>query len=407
MAGVNVDNVGLTYLHILDGVTETLNNASRLRNKVTQDYEWRGSHLEHKLHTARNHAIKFMSDGSTFPVADKQDYVSMKVGRRIIGGSIQLTDPVMATASKSPEVAMDVVASETEGLMKGILKFENFFYTRDGTGAVGTVKTGTATTDLRIDDARAMWDGATYQVYDSTLATNRGNITVSRTASALDANGNAQVTLSANVPSGTTSGDKVIWDGALNIAYTGLTSLVDDSTSGTFEGVTMSSYPRWTSLVLDNSGTLRDLDPALFRQVLAGIAMKTGNEVPTSGLSCIGTPWQLANLDELYESALRLAPTDSTSGVATPSFQSSLGKVTLDTDSDAPYNKIFLVDFSQIFRGVQKKLGWRVQNGQIFLRSDTAAVWTATAIEICELYIKGRNSSGVIEDLNETKKTAY
>jgi hypothetical protein len=406
MAGVNVDNVGLTYLHILDGVTETLNNASRLRNKVTQDYEWRGSHLEHKLHTARNHAIKFMSDGSTFPVPDKQDYTSMKVGRRIIGGSIQLTDPVMATASKSPEVAMDVVASETEGLMKGILKFENFFYTRSGTGVVATVKTGTATTDLRVDDARALWDGATYQVYDSALATNYGNVTVSRTASALDANGNAQVTLTASIPNSTV-GNVLVWDGALNIAYTGLTSLIDDSTSGTFQNVTMSSFPRWTSLAMDNSGTLRDLDPALFRQLQAGILHKTGNEAPVKGLSCIGTAYQLNNMDELFESALRVAPSDTTTGMASPSFQSTVGKVTLEYDSDAPYNKIFLVDFSQIYRGVQKKLGWRVQNGQIFLRSDTAAVWTATAIEICELYIKGRNSSGVIEDLNETKKTAY
>jgi hypothetical protein len=407
MAGVNVDNVGLTYLHILDGVTETLNQASRFRNKVTQDYEWRGSHLEHKLHVARNNAIKFMNDGSTFPVANKQDYVSMKVGRRIVGGSIQLTDPVMATASKSPEVAMDVVASETEGLMKGILKFENFFYTRDGTGAVATVKTGTTGTDLRVDDARAMWDKGIYQVYDSTLATNRGNLVVSKTASALDANGNAQVTTTATVPSGTTSGDKIIWDGALNIAYTGLSALVDDAITGTFQSVTMSSYPRWTSLVLDNSGTARDLDPTLFRQLLAGILAKTGNEAPVNSLTAIGTQYQLNAMDELYESALRLAPSDKTSGTETPSFQSSVGRIDLQYDSDAPYGKIFLVDFSQIFRGVQKKLGWRVQNGQIFLRSDTAPVWTATALEICELYIKGRNSSGVIEDLTETRKTAY
>jgi hypothetical protein len=406
VAGVNVDNVGLSYLHILDGVTETLNQSSRVRNKVNQDHEWKGTHIEHKLHTARNHAVKFMSDGSTFPAADKQDYASMKVGRRIIGGSIQLTDAVMATASKSPENAMDVVASETEGLMKGILKFENFFYTRNGTGAVGTVKTGTATTDLRIDDARAMWDGATYQVYDTTLATNRGNITVSKTLSALDASGNAQVTLTANVPSGTTATDIIVWDGALNIAYSGLDLLVDDAAT-TFQNVAVGTYPRYSSLVLDNSGTARALDPTLFRQLFAGILSKTGGEAPLSNLTCLGTYYQLNNMDELYESVLRVAPDSKTGGLASASFQSSAGKVTLEADSDAPYGKLFLVDFSQVYRGVQKKLGWRVQNGQIFLRSDLAPVWTATAIEICEMYIKGRASSGKIEDLSETKKTAY
>lgn len=404
MAGVNVDNVGLTYLHILDGVTETLNQASKLRSRIRQNYEWRGSHLEHKLHTARNHAIKFMSDGSTFPVADKEDYLSTKVGRKIVGGSIQLTDAVMATASKSSEVAMDVVSSATEGLMKGILKFENFFGSRDGTGKVATVMATISSTTLKVDDARAMWDGATYQVYSSAGAL-RGNITVTRVASALDASGYAVVTLDATL-AGTVATDTVHWDGAYGIAYSGLDSLTDDSGSS-FQNVTVSSYPRWTSMVLDNGGTKRDLDPALFRQVMAGVYHKTGDDLPTSGLDCLGTAWQLANLDELYESSLRLAPDSKTSGVSTASFQSSLGKITMSPDSDAPYNKIFLTDYSQIYRGVQKKLGWRVQNGQIFLRSDTSPVWTATALEIAELYIKGRNSSGKIEDLNETVKTAY
>ena len=405
MAGVNVDNSGLTYLHILDGVTETLNQASRLRSRIRQNYEWRGSHLEHKLHTARNHAIKFMNDGSTFPVADKEDYSSMKVGRKIVGGSIQLTDAVMATASKSPEVAMDVVSSATEGLMKGILKFENFFGARDGTGKVGTVKqtTSASATTIYVDDARALWDGATYQLYTST--TLNGSFTVTKVASALTASGYATVTIGANALT-FTAADTIHWDGAYGIAYTGLDALVDDAAT-TFQNISTTNFPRWTSLVLDNSAVNRDLDPALFRQVMAGIYHKTGDDLPTNGLDCLGTAWQLANLDELYESSLRLSPESKTSGVSTASFQSSLGRVTMTPDSDAPYNKIFLTDYSQIFRGVQKKLGWRVQNGQIFLRSDTSPVWTATALEIAELYIKGRNSSGKIEDLNETVKTAY
>ena len=408
MAGVNVDNSGLTYVHVLDGVTETLNQSSKARNLIKQDYDWKGSHLEHKLHTARNHAIKFMSDGTAFPTADKQDYVSMKVGRKILGGSVQLTDAVMATASKSPETALDVVASETEGLMKGMLKFENFFFFRDGTGAVATVKAAISSTTLKVDDARGLWDGATYDSY--TGSTNDGTVTVTSVASAPDASGYMTVTLDATL-AGVTTDDKLYWKDAYGIAYTGLDALVDDSTpvggGSTFQSVTMATYPRWTSMILDNSSTNRDLEPALFRQLQAAIFHKSGNDLPVDGLTCIGSAWQLANLDELYESNLRLSPDTKVSGVATPSFQSSLGKITLLADSDAPYNKMFLVDFSQVYRGVQKKLGWRVQNGQIFLRSDTAPVWTATAIEIAEMYIKGRATSGKILDLNETVKSAY
>lgn len=405
MAGVNVDNAGLAYLHILDGVTETLNQMSKARQKVTQNYEWRGTHLEHKLHTARNHAIKFLSDGSSFPVADKEDYVSMKVGRKIVGGSIQLTDAVMATASKSPEVALDVVSAHTEGLMKNMLKFENFFFSRDGTGAVATIKaTGSASaTTFVVDDARALWDGASYQMYNG--ASLIGTYTVTKVASAPNSSGYFTVTVEANTLTPTVN-YKLYWDGAFGIAYTGLDALVDDST-GTFQSVSGTTYPRWTSFVLDNSGTLRDLDPSLFRQMQAGIYHRTGDDQPTDGLDCMGTGWQLANLDELYESVLRLSPDSKVGGLATPGFQSSLGKINMSPDSDAIYNKIMLVDYSQIYRGVQKKLGWRLQKGEIFIRSDSAPVWTATAIEIAEMYIKGRNSSGKIEDLNETVKSAY
>jgi hypothetical protein len=127
MAGVNVDNVGLTYVNVLDGVSETLNHKSKLRQKVSQEYNWTGSHLEHSIHLARSTSIGFGSDGSAFPVADKQDYGKLKVGRRIVQGSCQLTDASMATAGAGKSVAKDVVESETRGLMRDILSFENFF----------------------------------------------------------------------------------------------------------------------------------------------------------------------------------------------------------------------------------------------------------------------------------------
>lgn len=413
MAGVNVDNVGLTYVHILDGVTETLNQSSKARNLVTQNYDWRGSHLEHKLHTARSHAVKFLSDGSAFPVADKQDYLSMKIGRKMVGASIQLTDAVMATAASAPQVALDVVASETEGMMKGILKFENFFFFRDGTGAAATVTETTAAnaTTIYVNDARGLWEGATYQVYNS--GTLVGNVEIATIVSARSAANSAVVTVAANSLT-LVANYKLYWDGVFNgttsIAMTGLEALIDDSTppsGSTFQGVTTASYPRWSSLVMDNGGTNRDLDPVLFRQALAGAFQKSGSESPSQGLTCIGSSWQLNNLDELYESELRVTPDSKVGGLAMPSFQSSMGKITMMADADAPYNKIFLADLGQVYRGVQKKLGWRLQNGQIFLRSDLAPVWTATAIEICEMYIKGRNSSARIDDLNETIKTSY
>jgi hypothetical protein len=203
MAGVNIGNVGLTFTRYLDGVTETLNQASKARNMVRKDDKWTGANNEWRVHTARNHAIGYVEDGGAFPVPDKQDYVAAKSYRKFVVGSIQLTDGVMATAAKSKNVARDVITSEVKGMMTGILKFENGMFFKNGDGSVGIVQTGTSETSLLLDDARMMWDGGVYQVYNAALTTNRGNITVTSTASAPTASDYATVTLSANVPTGT------------------------------------------------------------------------------------------------------------------------------------------------------------------------------------------------------------
>jgi hypothetical protein len=406
MAGVNIGNVGLTFTRYLDGVSETLNQTSKSRRLVRKDDKWTGSHIEWRVHTARNHALGYVEDGGAFPVPDKQDYQAAKAYRKFVVGSIQLTDGVMATAAKSRNVARDVITSEVQGMMNGILKFENGMFFRNGDGSVATVQTGTATTALKVDDARMLWDGAKFQVYDSGLSTNRGNVTVSKTASAPNAAGDAAVTLSANVPSGTTTGDLIVWDGALNRGITGLAKLVDD-TATTFQNINVSNFPRYSSLVLGNSGTNRELTPTLFRQVMAGLMQKSGADKPAEGLTVLTNAWQAINVEELYEGELRLDPSSKVAGLAVASFQSALGRVDMLLDTDAPYNKMYFVDFSQIYRAVQKKLGWRREGGSIFKRSDTAGVWTATAMEICELYIKERHTSARLDDLSESPGTMY
>ena len=413
MAGVTVDNANLTFISYLDGVVETLNQESKSRNLIKQNNDWTGTHIEFRINSARNPALGYMEDGGAFPAADKMDYQTAKVFRKFVGGSIQITDGAMANASKGKNVVKSVVDSEVDGLMKGLLKVENGMFFRNGDGTVATVKTGTTGTTLLVDDARMLWDKGTFAVYNSTLATNRGTLTVSKTASARTAAGYATVTTTATVPSGTTDTDKLVWQGtnmpasSLNRAITGLDKLVDDAAT-TFQNINVDTYPRYSSLVLDNSGTNRSLEPNLFRAMLAGIAQKSGSERPSQGLKVLCSTWQAINVEELYEGEMRVTPDTKTVGMAVASFQTALGRVDIMTDPDAPYNKMFFIDPSKIYRGTQKKLHWRKEEGGgIFKRSDTAGVYTATALEIADLYIKERTTSGKIEDLSETISTSY
>jgi len=412
MAGVNISNVGLLFTRYLDGVVDTLNSASRARQLVKKDDSWTGDHIEGRVHVQRSGAIQAVEDGGAFPTANKQTYAAYKAYRKFLAGSIQLTDGVMATASKSKNVARDVITSEVRGMMRDMLKWENGMFFRDGTGAVCQfVETTPASqTTTEVDDARMLWEGVTYDVYDnltlSTSPTKHGTAKISTVTSAPTASGNFTITTDSAISANAATTDYLVWQNSVNRCPTGLQSLVDD-TNTTFQNIATGTYPHYTSLVLSNSGTNRDLTPSLFRQMLAGLYQKSGNEKPSQGLTVLTNSWQAINVEELYEGELRLSPETKTAGLAVASFQSALGKIDILTDSDALFHKMFFVDFSQIYRAVQRKLSWRRQGGSIFLRSDTAGVWTATALEICEFYIKSRHTSGRLDDLNEDPSTAY
>ena len=409
MAGVNIDNVGLTFTRFLDGVVETLNHTSKARSLVRQQDKWTGSHIEGRIHTARSTAIGYVEDGGAFPVADKQDYDTYKAFRKFTVGSVQITDGAMATAAKSPNVARDVVTSEVKGLMNNILKFENGFFFRDGTGTVATLTDGQAagtTADVRVDDARMIWDGGTYNQYNSALSAKDGDVVISNVETALHSSGDSLINLSTGLAATTAGSDVLVWNGARNRAITGLDKLIDDSAT-TFQSVNVANNPRYSSTVLSNGGTKRDLTPALFRSMLASIQTRSGSERPSDGLSVLCDSWQAINVEELYEGELRLTPESKVGGLAVAAFQSALGRIDIIVDTDCLHNKMFFCDFSKIYRAVQKQLGWRREGGSIFKRSDVSGVYTATAIEIAEMYIKERHTSGKIEDLNASMTTAY
>jgi hypothetical protein len=406
MAGANISNVGLLFTHYLDTVTETLNHASKARSRVKKDNKWTGSHIEWRVHTQRSGAIQYTEDGGAFPVADKQDYTPAKAYRKFLVGTIQLTDGVMATGVGS-NVARSVIESEIKGMMRDIKKKENFDFFRDGTGVIATTQTGSSGTTLLVDDARGLWEGVEFDVYNAALSTKRASgALVTSITSDPTAAGYATVTIDAAV-TGFSAGDKLVWKNSLNRACTGLQSLIDDSAS-TFQNVDVSANPHYSSLVMDNgSNGARELTPSLFRRMLAGIMQKSGSESPASGLSVLASPWDLINVEELYEGELRIAPETKVAGAAVASFQSSLGKFNIDTDVDCPYGQMFFCDFDQVYRATQRKLGWRRQGDSIFLRSDQSGVHTATAIEIMDYYIKNRHTSGRLDDLAVNQSTMY
>jgi hypothetical protein len=412
---VSIDTFGANFIHYMGGVIATLNDEVRAK-KLTKGTvkNWEGSKLVKHVHVQRSNAIAFTTDGGAIPPSDQQDYVESEAYRKFVYGSVGITDGQLNNAKTSKHAAIKVVDSELRGMITGIKNFLNYFWTRDGTGVVTLVGATASGATFTVDDARGIWDGASYSILDATTPTTvHDTFTVTSVARSYDNTlYSATVTPTATLAaSGQAADDYIVWGTGQYRSYgraiTGLSAGIDDAASS-FQGINAATYTRYTSPVLDNSGTRRDLTPGLIRRMLSMLTQESGKIA--NDMFVLGNVWLLEKFDEMYESAVRITPDTTTVGQSTPSFQSSMGKVAIEPDKDSPYGILFFVCPKEITYAVQKELHWRPQgdkNGSVFARDDGAGRYTATCMEQAELFYEQRNRSGRIEDLNETVGTAF
>lgn len=389
----------LLFTRFLPGVRDTLNLKAEVHRDPRQE-EWHGSSTKFALHTALSNAMGWTSDGAAFPNPGNAEHVQAQVYRKLFHAIIKLSDGMMYTG-KGPakEVAQDASQSEIRRMMEGCLKLKSGYYFGDGTGVATTIRDsspGSASTDIECDISPLLLKNGQYDLYNSTRSTKRATVTVDNIEQAISSNGYANVNFAAALPAAAVQGDVLVWRDSNGIVCNGLDSLIDDAAT-TFQGVNVSNEPEYSSVVLSNSGTARNISAHLIRQLLAGLFMRSG-DMP-GDLALYGHPLQLMAFEELYEGNLLYSPSDKESGRSTMSFQSALGKVKYKPSTNCPPNKLFAADLSEIVYGVQKPLGWRTQKGEVLMRSDQAGVWTATLNEIGELYIEKRHTSAKIEDL--------
>lgn len=411
MAGVSIDDFGASFIHYLPGVVMTLNNTSRARLLPKGELKWEGKNLEKYVHVRRNVAHTFTEDGGPIPAAGKQSYVASKAYRKFGVGSVRVTDGILDNAKTTKYAAITVVESELRGMLDTIRKAENFWFTRDGTGVAALLGTTTSGSTITVTDGRMLTEGGDFTILDTDGSTVNATFIVSTIARAFTAAGEVTVTPTASVASGSqAAADYIVWGTGSKMMYnrapTGLDAMVDDNT-GTFQAVDVTTYNRYTSPVFTNS-TDRPLTPNLLRTSLAAVQQESGQD-PGSELTAVGNYWEGINFEEMYEGELRISESTKVAGVEIASFQSTMGKVNIVTDPDAPYGKLFLVDFSQITRAVQHELDWRRNGnspGSIFQRSDNSLQHTATCLETYEYFIEQRNKCAKIENIKETKTTA-
>ena len=414
MAGVSIDDFGASFIHYLPGVIRILNNTSLARTLPMGKMKWEGVNLEKYVHVKRNTAISATADGGAIPPAGKQTYVPTKLYRNFVVGSVKVSDGILNNAATTEHAAITVVESELRGMLDGIRKWENFHFTRDGTGVVATIGTTASGSTFTVSDGRLLWDDAWFEIRDATTtSTIHDTFQVSKIARAFTSGEVTVTPASTLAASGQATGDYVTWLGSsatnsssFNNVPMGLDGMIDDNT-GTFQAIDNDTYPRWTSPVLSNGGTARPLTPSLFRQALGAVKQETGDD-PPDGMTCLTNVWGAINVEEMYEGELRITETTKVAGIEIAAFKSTLGTIKVVQDPDSPYGKMFLTDMGEVSRAVQKDLDWRkAKGGGIFRPSDNSLHWVANCLEICEYGIERRNRCAKIEDLSETKSTAF
>lgn len=413
MSGVSIDDFGASFIHYLPGVIQTLNNTSMARMLPKGSLKWEGKNLEKSVHVRRNVSWTFTEDGGPIPAAGKQTYVAAKAYRKFGVGSVKVTEGILKNAATTSHAAITVVESELTGMTDTMRKGENFLFTRDGTGVVATMGATVSGSTYTVSDARMMTEGADFEIRDSATPTtiHVASTTVSTLARAFTTAGEATVTPTSSLSAaGQATGDYVVWGSGDKSMYgrapTGLDALIDDGT-GTFQAVDVSTYNRYTSFV-STSASDRPITTALLRSTMTAVQSEAGGDASVEW-TVLTNKWQGNAFEEMFEGDVRLTSDTTVGGIKVAKFQSTSGEFSIVTDPDAPYGKMFFVDFSQITRAVQAELDWRrASSGDagIFQIQHNSLNRVATCMEIYEYFIEQRNRCAKIENLRETRTTA-
>ena len=270
--------------------------------------------------------------------------------------------------------------------------------------------------NLSVSDGRGFWAGKDYSIFDS-AGDVAATFTCEKVDRAVDGNSEAVVKIS-NFAAGSglslAAGQGIYWGSGDHCAkgqvFSGLDKMIDDSPES-FQTLDCEKYPHYTSPVLrvpvKGDGSAGDLDARHFREMLAMLKQEGSGSL--DGITVLTNVWNALDMEELYESQLRITPDTKTTGLAAVKFQSSLGSVRIITDPDMPYGKMYFLDPSEITRLVQHELAWRKngKSGSIFRASDEKLIYRASCLEMMEYMINKRNTSGKIIDLSSSHTSAF
>lgn len=423
--GMNISNANLLMRKYEKAIVECVNLEADLFGQIPTEM-WEGERIEYRLETAKMSSLGNTSEGAAFPSPNLPILVTAFVGRKFLHASAQLTDGVMAAARGGANSFRSSTESVVRGLAEAVAAYKEGMLFLDGTGIVATISdvgsgAGDTTNILlsgldssRDDDThpvKMVWPKGVYEVRDeSNSYALLGYVTIANIDPLSASASTASVDLeSPGLPASVANGDVLVWKDCYNIAYEGLSNLVDNDTSGTFQGVTYSSDPSassYTSMVLGNSNTLRAMTPSLFRQFLQGMREKAGKKA-LQGLRFVCHSAQLSKFADMFEGSIVTNNGSEAVGNGSVTLNTPFGQVKLEPNDFCPPSTIFALNVSELKFVQQKALGWRPGINGPFNPSQVAAVQTAQMYEIGQVMVRDRRRLGKILDLDYSLASGF
>ena len=190
-------------------------------------------------------------------------------------------------------------------------------------------------------------------------------------------------------------------------ALTGLQALIDDATTGTFQGINLATYPEYASVVLDGGGSTQTMSTSLIRRMLAALTHRK-NSQGEKNLVVATSTWDGVTFEELFEGNLRTIPSTKIGGIDVPTFQSSFGKFSLQTEAYAPFGEMYFIDRNELSMPQQVPFDWvREAGGGVLRASHELAAYTGIAFGMYDLAVHNRACMGKITNLTYTPEIAY
>lgn len=422
--GMNISNANLLMRKYEKAIVECVNLEADLFGQIPSEM-WEGERIEYRLETAKMSSLGNTSEGAAFPAANLPILVTAFVGRKFLHAAAQLTDGVMAAARGGAHSFRSSTESVIKGLAESVAAYKEGMLFLDGTGRVATLGAGAAAAQTsnvlltgmdstRADDThpvKMVWPKGVYEVRDEDNSyALLGYVTISNIDPLSAAASTASVDLEApGLPTGVAAGDVLVWKDCHSIAYEGLSNLVDNDVSGTFQGVDFTtdlSASSYTSMVLSNSNTLRAMTPSLFRQFLQGMREKAGKKA-LQGLRFICHSAQLSKFADMFEGSIVTNNGNEAVGNGSVVLNTPFGQVKLEANDFCPPSTIFALNVNELRFVQQKALGWRPGINGPFNPSQTSAVQTAQMYEIGQVMVRDRRRLGKILDLDYSLASGF